>query len=111
MAKDKNDTQTTDAFKRRPGRPKSDSALSNAERQRLYRQRHAKPDLSIQLADLQWRFDSHVNTARAEVQYLQRQLEIYSRKMDLCRSERSAAFRVVYVYRERLEQAGLSTDY
>lgn len=111
MAKDKNDTQTVDALKRRPGRPKSENPLSNAERQRLYRQRNAKPDPSAQLADLQWRFDSHVENARAEVQYLQRQLEIYSREMDLCRHERSEAFRVAEIYRQRLEQAGLSTDY
>lgn len=42
MAKDQKDSQTVDAFKRGRGRPAKDNALTNAERQRLYRQRKAQ---------------------------------------------------------------------
>ncbi|ASA15915.1 hypothetical protein CDL16_17640 [Pseudomonas aeruginosa] len=43
MAKDTRDTHTLDAFPAKPsrGRPRKADALSNAERQRLYRQRQA----------------------------------------------------------------------
>lgn len=106
MAKDRNDTQTTDAFKRRPGRPKSDSALSNAQRQRLYRERKAKEKGKSSHAT-----DGEAAAYREEAKRLYGQLVAANREVDLCRFERSEAFRVAEIYRQRLEQAGLSTDY
>lgn len=109
MAKDKNDTQTVDALKRRPGRPKSDNPLSNAERQRRHRLRKgkAKPGVSDQAHELQRSLDAY----REEAKSLYQKLVAANREVELCRYERSVAFRVADVYRERLEQAGLSTDY
>ncbi|HBN9467510.1 TPA: hypothetical protein ACRXT6_006507, partial [Pseudomonas aeruginosa] len=70
MAKDTRDTQTLDAFPAKPsrGRPRKADALSNAERQRLYRQRQAgkAPQVDADaLVRLQNEFDRHVDDARA----------------------------------------------
>lgn len=72
MAKDTRDTQTLDAFPAKPsrGRPRKADALSNAERQRLYRQRQAgkAPQVDADaLVRLQNEFDRHVDDARALV--------------------------------------------
>ncbi|EPS7999326.1 TPA: hypothetical protein ACQQSQ_006490 [Pseudomonas aeruginosa] len=112
MAKDTRDTQTLDAFPAKPsrGRPRKADALSNAERQRLYRQRQAgkAPQVDADaLVRLQNEFDRHVDDARALVAHL-RKMEL---EVDLCRQERSDAMRVNSIYRERLELAGLPTDY
>ncbi|HCE5765246.1 TPA: hypothetical protein ACLF3A_006448 [Pseudomonas aeruginosa] len=106
MAKDTRDTQTLDAFPAKPsrGRPRKADALSNAERQRLYRQRQAgkAPQVDADaLVRLQKEFDRHVDDARA----------LLEREVDLCRKERSDAMRVNSLYRERLVLAGLPTDY
>jgi len=100
--KDHTDKQTAELpfngnVPKKRGRPKTGKALSNAEKQRLYRQRKAQRDQAV--------------AYREEVELLYAQLVTATREVDLCRYERSEAFRVVEIYRQRLEQAGLSTDY
>lgn len=100
--KDQADTQTPELplngnVPKRRGRPKTGKALSNAEKQRRYRERKAQGDQAV--------------AYREEAKRLYAQLVTANREVDLCRYERSEAFRVVEIYRQRLEQAGLSTDY
>ncbi|HHM8663460.1 TPA: hypothetical protein ACRMCZ_004151 [Pseudomonas aeruginosa] len=116
MAKDTRATQTLDAFPAKPfrGRPRKADALSNAERQRLYRQRQAAKAPQVDadaLVRLQKEFDRHVDDARALVTHLRKTIAQLEREVDLCRKERSDAMRVNSLYRERLVLAGLPTDY
>ncbi|MCS9865117.1 hypothetical protein N0786_25845 [Pseudomonas aeruginosa] len=116
MAKDTRDTQTLDAFPAKPsrGRPRKADALSNAERQRLYRQRQTgkAPQVDADaLVRLQEEFDRHVDDARALVAHLRKTIAQMELEVDLCRQERSDAMRVNSIYRERLVLAGLPTDY
>ena len=120
MAKQIGDNTTIDAFpeKRTRGRPRKEGSLSNADRQRLYRERHAANprthqidrDAQNELVNLRKQFDKHVDDTRSLVSHLRRSIAQMEKEIDLCQKERSAAFRVVEVYRQRLDMAGLSTN-
>ena len=120
MSKDVSDKASGDLFdhKRPVGRPAKADALSNAERQRIFRLKRQVPkppsvdsDALGRLEQLQADFDSHVDKARRTVQDLHRQVASQDREIALLISERGKANSAAQVFQERLRVAGLSTDY